>query len=145
MKKSVKALVLAAIVASSGLAFALEGSVGVVKDRQALMGSNGGSMKALGEMVKSGTIDVAAATAALTTLQTNAQQISVVFETNDLTPPTKAKPEIWTDFERFKTKAAALEAAATAALAGAMDAAGLGAAMGALGGSCQGCHEAYRL
>ncbi len=145
MKKSARLFAVAALVATAGIAFAMDGSVGVVKERQDLMGSNGASMKILGDMVKSGTIDAAAATAALTTLQTNAQQIPVVFETNDLTPPTKAKPEIWTDFEGFKTKAAALEAAATAALAGAMDAAALGAAMGALGGSCQGCHEAFRL
>lgn len=144
MKKSLKALVLAAIVASSGLAFALEGSVGVVKDRQALMGSNGASMKILGDMLKSGTIDVVAATAALTQLQTNAKNIPIVFETNDLTPPTKAKAEIWAQFDAFKANAAALEAAATAGLAAPGDANVLGAAMGAMGGACQACHTAFK-
>lgn len=145
MRKSAKAVILAAIIATTGVAFATEGSVGMVKVRQDIMGFNGGAMKALGDMVKSGTIDAAVAQTALRTLQINAQNIPIVFETNDLTPPTKAKPEIWTDFEGFKTKAAGLEAAATAALAGAMDAGTLGAAMGALGGACQACHEAYRL
>ncbi len=145
MKKSLKALVLAAIVASSGLAFALEGSVGVVKDRQALMGSNGASMKILGDMLKSGTIDVAAATAALTTLQANSKNIPVVFATNDLTPPTKAKPEIWSQVEAFTAAALVLETAATAALAGPIDANGLGAAMGAIGGACGACHTAFRM
>ena len=145
MKKSAKAVILAAIIATTGVAFATEGSVGMVKVRQDIMGFNGGAMKALGDMVKSGTIDEAVAQTALRTLQINAQNIPIVFETNDLTPPTKAKPEIWTDFEGFKTKADGLEAAATAALAGAMDAGTLGAAMGALGGACQACHEAYRL
>jgi len=145
MKKSAKAFVLAALVATTGLAFALDGSTGIVKERQDLMGANGGAMKVLGDMLKSGTIDVAAATAALTTLQTNAQNIAVVFEANDLTPPTKAKPEIWTQFDAFKGIAATMEAAATAALAAPGDPAVLGAAMGGMGGTCQACHTAYRL
>ena len=40
MKKSTLSLLLAAAIGASSFAFALEGSVGVVKDRQALMGSN---------------------------------------------------------------------------------------------------------
>ncbi len=145
MKKSAKAVILAALVATASIAFAIEGSVGVVKERQDLMGGNGGAMKALGDMLKSGTIDVAAATAALTTLQTNAQQIPVVFATNDLTPPTKAKPEIWLQFDAFTAAALVLQTAATAALAGPIDANGLGAAMAAMGGACGACHTAYRL
>lgn len=145
MKKSAKLFAIAALVATAGLAFATDGSVGVVKERQDLMGSNGASMKILGDMLKSGTIDADAATAALTTLQANAHNIPVVFETNDLTPPTKAKPEIWTQVEAFTAAALVLETAATAALAGPIDANGLGAAMGAIGGSCQACHTAFRL
>lgn len=145
MKKSVKAVILAALVASAGIAFATDGSVGVVKERQDLMGGMGGAMKALGDMLKSGTIDEAAAIAALTTIQTSAHNIPVVFETNDLTPPTKAKPEIWAQMDAFKANAAALEAAATAALAAPGDANALGAAMGGMGGACQACHTAFRL
>ncbi len=145
MKKTTLSLILAAAIGASSFAFALEGSVGVVADRQHLMDSNGASMKALGDMLKSGTIDVAAATAALTTLQTNAHNIPGVFETNDLTPPTKANPAIWAQFDAFKAAAMALETAATAALAVPVDANTLGAAMGGIGGACQACHTAFKL
>jgi cytochrome c556 len=145
MKATVKTLTLAALVSVAGMSFATEGSVGVVKERQDLMGSLGGAMKTLGDMLKSGAIDEAAATAALTAIQDAARNIPVVFETEDLTQPTKAKAEIWTQFDAFKASAAGLEAAATAALAAPGDANALGAAMGAMGGTCQGCHTAFRL
>jgi cytochrome c556 len=55
----------------------------------------------------------------------------------------RAKTEIWSDAEGFKAKFADMETAALA-MVGAADAAAVGAAMGAIGGSCKGCHETYR-
>jgi cytochrome c556 len=145
MTKATKGLAIAVLVASVGMAFAMEGSVGVVKERQDLMGSNGGAMKVLGDMAKGGAFDAAAAQAALETLKANAAMIPKVFEANDLTQPTKAKPEIWADYAAFTAAAMAMETAAGAVLAAPVDAAALGAAMQAIGGTCQGCHMAFRL
>ncbi|MEQ6247952.1 cytochrome c [Sulfitobacter sp. HNIBRBA3233] len=55
----------------------------------------------------------------------------------------RAKAEIWSDPDGFAAKFGDLEKAALA-FEGAADAAAVGAAMGALGGSCKGCHETYR-
>lgn len=55
----------------------------------------------------------------------------------------RAKPEIWSDPNGFAEKFKAM-ADAAGALVTASDAAAVGAGMGALGGSCKACHEAYR-
>ncbi|WP_299030080.1 cytochrome c [uncultured Sulfitobacter sp.] len=55
----------------------------------------------------------------------------------------RAKPEIWSDSAGFEAKFNDMKMAASA-LVGAADAAAVGAGMGALGGSCKGCHETYR-
>jgi cytochrome c556 len=145
MKMKLKSLTFAALIASSGLVYALDGSVGAVKDRQLLMDGMGGAMKALSDMVKSGTVDAGAAKTALEVIQASAANIPVVFETNDLTPPTKALPDIWANFDAFKAEAGELQAAAEAALAGPADAAALGTALGAMGAVCQDCHKTFRM
>ena len=58
---------------------------------------------------------------------------------------TRAAPEIWDNIPDVGAKWAAFGTAATAIQAVAGDGqAALGPALGALGGSCQACHEAYR-
>ena len=57
----------------------------------------------------------------------------------------RAKAEIWSAPAGFEEKAVALEpAAATMVTAAGTDLEALRAAMGGIGGSCKGCHEAYR-
>ncbi|MEM8581888.1 MAG: cytochrome c [Pseudomonadota bacterium] len=58
---------------------------------------------------------------------------------------TRAKPEIWEDFDDFASKWAAVATAAD----GLPDAVGdgvaaIGPALGALGGTCKDCHDTYR-
>ena len=55
----------------------------------------------------------------------------------------RAKAEIWTNFPDVIAKITDLANAADAVI-GAADAAAVGAGMGAIGGSCKACHEAYR-
>lgn len=55
----------------------------------------------------------------------------------------RAKAEVWSKPDDFKAKFSDMEKAALA-LVGAADAGAVGAGMGALGGSCKGCHETYR-
>lgn len=144
MRKITRTLTLAVLVGSVGFAYATDGSVGVVKERQDLMIANAGAAKALGTMLQSGTIDAAAAQAALETLVANAKAIPTVFETNDLTPPTKASPAIWEQYDAFTALAMTLQTSAEAGLAAPGDAAVLGAAMQGIGGSCKACHTQFQ-
>jgi len=56
----------------------------------------------------------------------------------------RAKPEIWTDRAGFDQAMKDAQAAA-AAMAAVTDEAAYGNALKALGGSCKGCHDKYRL
>ena len=57
-----------------------------------------------------------------------------------------AKPEIWTDWDKFTAAAKNLEAQATklAEVAGGGDVAAIGAQLGEVGKACGGCHEPFR-
>jgi cytochrome c556 len=61
-------------------------------------------------------------------------------------PNSKAKPEIWTDQEKFKAAAQKMQAAVaklnTAAKGG--DVAAIKAAFSDAGGTCKGCHDDFR-
>jgi cytochrome c556 len=58
----------------------------------------------------------------------------------------KAKPEIWTNWDAFVAKAVALQdaTAALAAAAPTLTQETLGAALGPVGGACGGCHDDFR-
>lgn len=60
--------------------------------------------------------------------------------------PTKAKPEIWSNMDDFKAKAADLEKASAGLVAAARtgDQKQVGQALGAVGNSCKACHDKYR-
>jgi cytochrome c556 len=64
---------------------------------------------------------------------------------DDLKGKTWAKPDIWMDKEDFAAKFAALQKA-VADNAGKLGAgrAEMGAALGAIGGACKSCHDAYK-
>jgi cytochrome c556 len=68
--------------------------------------------------------------------------IPAKFQAEETDPVDEAKPEIWLMFDDFTTQAGALVSAAEALDATSL--AGLQAGMGAVGGSCQSCHQAYR-
>ena len=60
--------------------------------------------------------------------------------------PTKAKPEIWQNFDDFKSKAAALEQATAkfAETARGGDPKAVAAGLGEVGNACKACHDKYR-
>ena len=84
----------------------------------------------------------AAAEAAKQQLIANAADIPVKFQNNATDPEAHAKPEVWTSWDDFAAKAAALGAAAAALDASSLD--GIKAGMGAIGGACKDCHMAYK-
>ncbi len=143
MKFVTKTLVLGMIMAG-GIALAQSKAADPdVNARQTLMQGIGGSLGAIGGMVKGDVaFDAAAAEAAKATLVANAGMIAEKFTNNASDPASKSKPEIWTNWDDFVAKGNALAAAADALDATSLD--GLKAGMGALGGACKDCHTSYR-
>lgn len=143
--KILSRLVLGAALLSAGVAFAEgEATDPTVQARQALMKTVGMNTKILGDMAGGKTaFDAAGAAAAKVALAAAAADIAAKFETQATDPATEAKPEIWTNWEDFVTKAAALKTAAEGLDASSLDS--VKAGMGAIGGTCKACHTAYRM
>lgn len=143
MKKLFLAVAAAAVLVS-GMAHA-----DAIADRKALMKEKvGASMGLLGKTAKGEmAYDAAAVLAAFTTMR----EASVTF--GDLFPAdskeggeTTASPKIWDDMEGFKAALVKFQGDLDAAISAApADQAALGPVLGAVGGNCKSCHEAYRV
>lgn len=115
-----------------------------VAARMDAMKAISGSMKTLGTMAKGAVeFDAAVAQAAVDTIEAQAAAVPVLFEAQETDPMSEAKPEIWSNWDDFVSKANGLNAAAAAITI--IDAASVGAALGAVGGTCKGCHSEYRM
>lgn len=130
MKKALLALSAAALVCSGVVAGANEA------DRRAAMKQLGGAAKAI-----SGGQDVATNAALAADI---AGRIPALFEANEISGDSKARPEIWTNFADFTAKADDLKAAAMAISAAASSGGDVSGAARALGGACGACHKAYK-
>lgn len=116
--------------------------------RAAMMKKVGGAMGALAGIAKGEKpYDAAVVKASLTTMQDVAKHFPDQFPKGSETGfNTEASPKIWEDMATFKTKAKALETAATTQLAALpADQAGVAAAIKAIGGTCGDCHQSFRL
>ena len=87
--------------------------------------------------------DAAGAAAAKAALVDGAAKIAVVFEKAGTDPESKAKPEIWTNWDDFLAKGKGLGDAAAALDATTLE--GVQAGMDGVGGACKACHTAYRM
>ena len=143
MKFATKTLVLGLIMVG-GIALAQSKAADPdVHARQTLMQGNGGALGALGGMAKGEKeFDAAAAEAAKQTLIANAADIATKFTNNATDPEAHAKAEVWTNWDDFVAKAAALGTAAAALDASSLD--GVKAGLGAIGGACKDCHTTYK-
>lgn len=143
MKFVTKTLVLGLIMAG-GIALAQSKAADPdVNARQTLMQKNGGAMGVLGGMAKGTTaFDAAAAEAAKAALIADAAATPAAFQNNAADPASKAKPEIWTNWDDFVADADGLAKAAAAMDATTLD--GVKAGLGAIGGACKACHSEYK-
>ena len=155
MKGFFKLLSVAAI-ASFGAAAHAESHIdpaiaGAIKARQAHMQILAFNMGQLGAMAQekmpydAATAQVAADNiVAMTAVKQNAYW--PVGSDSESVEGSRALPALWSDMDGVMAKAAAFgEAAAAMQAAAGTDLASLQGAMGALGGGCGGCHEAYRM
>jgi cytochrome c556 len=116
--------------------------------RAGMMKKVGGAMGALVGIAKGEKpYDAAVVKASLTTMQDVAKHFPDQFPKGSETGfNTEASPKIWEDMDTFKSKANALETAATKQLVALpADQAGVGAAIKAIGGTCGDCHQTFRL
>jgi cytochrome c556 len=142
--KLIKAFALGTVLVA-GAAYAQERTDPNAIARSDLMKVVGKNTGVLGGMASGKEpFDAAAAEAAKVALVAAFGQVEATFmEQGGADPVDEAKPEIWSNWEDFLSKA---NAAATAA--GAIDVASvetIGAGMGALGGACKDCHTSYRI
>lgn len=137
--------VLIALVLSAGAALAHQGVQNpAVKARMDAMSAIADNTRILGEMAK-GTrpFDAAAARAAAAAIADHAARTPALFAAPEQDPKSEALPAIWTDFDDFTARSAAMQAAARNAT-GIATPADLGPALAGIGRTCKACHERYR-
>ena len=129
---------------TAGAALAKDGVTNpVVKERMDLMQTIRVNTGVLGDMAAGkSAFDATAAGTARAALAGAAAMIPAKFQAEETDPVDEAKPDIWMMFDDFTKKAEGLTMAAEALDVASLET--LQAGMGAVGGSCKSCHEAYR-
>lgn len=135
------------------LAVAHQGATGVVKERMDQMGGVAKAMKALGAMFKGEQpYDAEAARALSSTIAASSgSELSVLFPKHSMDPPTEARHEIWTDWDKFSSLADEMQASALALAKGAANPADGSAGpkpvdlFRELAGTCKACHQDFRI
>ena len=138
----------AAVAAGIGVASAADESENVIKYRQNVMRSMGGHAGAISGVVKGEVTFSGHVLSHAQAIRANSLMIVDMFPEGTLTgAETRAKPEIWQDWDTFRQKASDLEAAAgnlIQVVSGGGDAAAVEAAFGQVGMACGGCHRPFR-
>lgn len=143
MKFATKALV-TGLLMSATVVFAGKSTDPDAKARQTLMDTIGMNTGILGNMAGGkASFDAAQAEAAKAALIAAAGMIPAVFEPKGTDAESKAKPEIWINWDDFLADANGLTKAATALDASTVE--GVQAGMAGLGGACKDCHTEYKL
>lgn len=138
------------VLAASALALVTTAAFAdIVADRQAVMKQNAKEVGVLVKMAKGeAAFDAAAVLAALTALNSNVQKIDVAasFPAGSDQGDTTASPKIWEDAAGFQTQVDKFKAVtADAAAKPAQDLDALKAQVGAIGQTCAGCHQSFRV
>ena len=130
------------------MALAHSGAQGIVKQRMDSMDAMGKAMKTVGEMLKGTTkFDTMAAAEAARIIAVHADQMPDLFPEGSLSGPSEAREEIWSNWGRFTTLANELSGAAgrLAAITEGGERQAIARAFNAVGMTCSGCHEAFRI
>jgi len=115
---------------------------GPIRDRHELMEGIGKNAKAIGEAIKKG--DSKAVAASATNIQTDATKILPLFPEGSTNPKSRAKPEIWKNWAKFKADSQKLETTAGALAAAAQSGGDVKAGSQAMFGACKSCHDDFR-
>ncbi len=114
--------------------------------RQKLMSSIGSEMGAIGDILKNGLPLIPNIENHASAIAQSSRLIASAFEQKVVAGPTDARPEIWSDTEKFKQAIQKMqsEAELLAAAVGEGNTDQIPARVKALGQSCGGCHESFR-
>jgi cytochrome c556 len=117
-----------------------------IKYRQTVMSGIGANMGGIGDILKNGLPLTASIEHHANALVVSSHLIAPAFQQKVVAGATDAKPEVWSQPEKFEEAIAEMQAKAEALAKtvhdGRMDE--LGAAVKALGKSCGGCHDTFR-
>jgi cytochrome c556 len=143
MKFVTKALV-AGLILTAGIAFAGKSTDPDAKARQDLMDIVGKNTGVLGDMAGGkAPFDAAAAEAAKAAIIEAAGKIPEAFKGQGTDAESKAKPEVWANWDEFVEDSEKLGKAATDLDASSLET--VQAGMAGLGGVCKDCHTEFRL
>ena len=138
----------AAIALGATFAVAHTGATGVVKERMALMKAVAKANKSIRDMVNGREpFDIAKVAAAAKVIAEHGARIAALFPAGSGGGVSEAAPKIWEDPDGFKARADATVKAARALEAAAKldDLPAVSQASRALGRTCSGCHQDYRI
>jgi cytochrome c556 len=116
---------------------------GPIHDRHELMEGIGRNAKAIGNALKAH--DLGAVADAAGKIQTDAAKVAALFPPGSTHPASRAKPEIWTNWDKFEAGTKQLEAKSGALAAAAKSGGDVAAASDALFDTCKGCHDQFRV
>ena len=116
---------------------------GPIHDRHELMEEIGRHAKKIGEANKKG--DKKAIVPEAEAIATKAQKVTALFPPGSTHPNSRAKPEIWKDWAKFETDAAAMQKAAANLAQVAAAGGDTGAAGKQLFDNCKSCHDSFRV
>ncbi|MBL9049443.1 MAG: cytochrome c [Tabrizicola sp.] len=143
--KLAKAVLIGAVLAAGAVYAQAERTDPNSIARSELMKINGKNVGILSDMAGGkAAYDAAAAEAAKAALVEAAGKIEATFKDQGAADPaSRAKPEIWANWDDFLMKAKALgDGAAALDVASAES---IGAGLGAIGGACKDCHTTYQM
>ena len=115
---------------------------GPIHDRHELMEDVGKEAKKVGDALKSG--DTSPVAGAATEIARLAGQASAMFPEGSLHEKSRARAEIWQDWEEFDRLMTEMETKATALASAASSEGDVGAAAKAMFGTCKSCHDQFR-
>jgi cytochrome c556 len=116
---------------------------GPIRDRHELMEGIGKSAKIINNAMKSG--DFSPVGAAAEKIQASAGKITTLFPPGSTHPKSRAKPEIWTHWDKFEAGAQQLGTDAGALAAAAKNGGNVPGATKTMFGACKNCHDQFRV
>ena len=132
------------VIFSSMISSSVVAQADVIAERKANFKANAAAIKAINAALGGGDFDMVITQA--TTIADWARVMPDYFPENSDSGGTKARADIWMDFDGFKSRASANEQAALTLIstAKAGDVSATIGALKALGGTCKACHENFK-
>jgi len=146
LQRKIVTLIAAMLLVSLPVVGFSQSDAAAIKYRRSLMKGQTGHLGAMFGIVKGGVGRATDLAVHARALQELTGMLVPAFEQDTMGGETRAKSEIWDDFNAFKSKAADAEKAATGIVRAVESGnrAVLGKALGGMGKACKGCHKKYR-